>query len=146
MTAKLVSENAGQRTYVVVLDAGEEAFAAITAFAARENLGGASVTALGAFERATVGWFDVQAKTYREISVEQQCEVLSAIGDIAEGDDGKPDLHLHVVLGLRDGSTVRGHLLRAVVRPTLELTVVEAPVHPRRKQRADLGIALIALA
>jgi predicted DNA-binding protein with PD1-like motif len=145
MTAKLVSENAGERTYVVVLEAGEEAFAAITAFAAQENLRGASVTALGAFERATVGWFDLHAKRYREISVEQQCEVLSAIGDIAEGDDGKPSLHLHVVLGLRDGSTRGGHLLRAVVRPTLELTVVEAPVHLRRKHRADLGIALIAL-
>jgi hypothetical protein len=146
MTAKLVSENAGQRTFVVVLDAGEEALTAITAFAARENLRGAAVTALGAFERATVGWFDLRAKSYREISVEQQCEVLSAIGDIAEGDDGKPSLHLHVVLGLRDGSTRGGHLLRAVVRPTLELTVVEAPVHPRRKHRADLGITLIAVA
>lgn len=146
MTARLVSDNIGQRTYVVVLDAGEEALAAITAFAVRENLRGASVTALGAFERATVGWIDPHATRYREISVEQQCEVLSAIGDIAEGDDGKPDLHLHVVLGLRDGSTRRGHLLRAVVRPTLELTVVEAPVHPRRKHRADLGIALVALA
>jgi uncharacterized protein len=146
MTAKLVSENAGQRTYVVVLDAGEEAFAAITGFAGRENLRGASVTALGAFERATVGWFDVAAKSYREISVDEQCEVLSAIGDIAEGDDGKPSLHLHVVLGLRDGSTRGGHLLRAVVQPTLEVTVVEAPVHLRRKKRPDLGIALITLA
>jgi predicted DNA-binding protein with PD1-like motif len=146
MNFRLVSENAGQRTYVVVLDAGEEAFAAITGFAGRENLRGASVTALGAFERATVGWFDVAAKSYREISVDEQCEVLSAIGDIAEGDDGKPSLHLHVVLGLRDGSTRGGHLLRAVVQPTLEVTVVEAPVHLRRKKRPDLGIALITLA
>jgi hypothetical protein len=32
------------------------------------------------------------------------------------------------------------------VQPALELTVIEAPVHPPRKHRADLGIALIALA
>lgn len=146
MKSKLVFENAGQRTFVVVLDAGEEAFAAIAAFAARENLCGASLTALGTFEHATVGWFDPGTKSYRKISVEQQCEVLSAIGDIAEGDDGKPSLHLHVVLGLREGSTRGGHLLEAVVRPTLEVTVVEAPVHLRRKQRPDLGIALISLA
>ncbi len=144
MTSKLVSEHAGQRTFVVVLDAGQEAFAAITAFAARENLRGASLTALGAFERATVGWFDLDAKSYRKIAVEQQCEVLSAIGDIAEGDDGKPSLHVHVVLGLCDGSTRGGHLLEAIVRPTLEVTIVEAPVHLRRKQRPDLGIALIS--
>jgi hypothetical protein len=145
MQAKLVSDNDGQRTFVAVLDSGEEAFAAITAFAVRERLLGASLTALGAFERATVGWFDVGAKTYRKIPVEQQCEVLSAIGDIAEGDDGKPSLHMHVVLGLNDGSTRGGHLLEATVRPTLEVTVVEAPVHLRRKKRPDLGIALISL-
>ena len=146
MKSKLVWENAGQRTFVVVLDANEEAFAAIAAFAAEENLRGASFTALGAFERATVGWFDPGAKTYRKIAVEQQCEVLSAISDIAEGDDGEPSLHLHVVLGLNDGSTRGGHLLEAVMRPTLEVTVVEAPVHLRRKQHPDLGIALISLA
>jgi uncharacterized protein len=143
--SKLVWENAGERTFVLVLDAGEEAFAAITKFAAKEQLSGASFTALGAFERATVGWFDVGAKTYRKIPVDQQCEVLSAVGDIAEGDDGKPSLHLHAVLGLSDGSTRGGHLLEAIVQPTLEVTVVETPAHLRRKQRADLGIALISL-
>jgi predicted DNA-binding protein with PD1-like motif len=90
--------------------------------------------------------FDPGSKSYRKIAVDQQCEVLSAIGDIAEGDDGKSSLHLHVVLRLCDGSTRGRHLLEAVVRPTLEVTVVEAPVHLRRKQRPDLGIALISLA
>jgi hypothetical protein len=52
---------------------------------------------------------------------------------------------MHVVLGLNDGSTRGGHLLEATVRPTLEVTVVEAPVHLRRKKRPDLGIALISL-
>ena len=145
MKSKLVWENSGERTFVLVLDAGEEAFAAITKFAAQEKLSAASFTALGAFERATVGWFDIGAKSYRKIPVNQQCEVLSAIGDIAEGDDGKPSLHLHAVLGLIDGSTRGGHLLEAIVQPTLEVTVVEAPAHLRRKQRPDLGIALISL-
>ena len=145
MKSKLVWENAGERTFVLVLDAGEEAFAAITKFAAQQKLSAASFTALGAFERATIGWFDIGAKSYRKIQVDQQCEVLSAIGDIAEGDDGRPSLHLHTVLGLNDGSTRGGHLLEAIVRPTLEVTVVEAPAHLRRKQRPDLGIALISL-
>jgi hypothetical protein len=145
MKSKLVWEKAGERTFVLILDAGDEAFAAITEFADRERLLGASLTALGAFERATVGWFDIDAKKYRDIRVDQQCELLSAIGDIAEGDDGKASLHLHVVLGLSDGSTKGGHLLEATVKPTMEVTVVETPVHLRRKKCPDLGIALISL-
>jgi uncharacterized protein len=145
MKSKLVWEKSGERTFVLVLDGGEEAFAAITEFAGQEKLSGASLTALGAFERAVVGWFDFETKKYRHIRVDQQCELLSAIGDIAEGDDGKASLHLHVVLGLSDGSTRGGHLLEATVRPTMEVTVVETPAHLRRKQRPDLGIALITL-
>lgn len=145
MKSKLVSEKAGERTFVVILKPGEEAFTAITEFADREKLSGASLTALGAFERAVVGWFDPDTRKYRNIPIEQQCELLSAIGDIAEGDDGKPSLHLHVVLGLSDGSTKGGHLLKATVRPTMEVAVVESPVHLRRKKRPELGIALISL-
>ena len=146
MQSKLVAEGAGERTFVVILDAGEEAFSALAGFAAREGLSAASLTALGAFEKATVGWFDLARKTYRKIPVDRQCEVLSAIGDIALGDDGNPSLHMHVVLGLSDGSTRGGHLLEGIVRPTLETTLVETPAHLRRKKRPELGIALIDLA
>lgn len=145
MKSKLVAQMEGQRTFVVILDPGEEAFATLAAFAEQEQMTGASLTALGAFERATVGWFDLTAKKYRRIPIAEQCEVLSAIGDIAEGDDGKPSLHMHVVLGLSDGFTRGGHLLRGLVRPTLEVTLVETPAHLRRTKRPELGIALIDL-
>ncbi len=144
MKSQLVADT-GQRTFILVLDTGEEAFAAITAFARQQKLTGAALTALGAFERATIGWFDFDAKTYREIEVNTQCEALTLVGDIAEGDDGGPSVHVHAVLGLRDGTTRGGHLLKATVRPTLEVTIVESPAHLRRRKRPDLGIALIAL-
>jgi uncharacterized protein len=145
MKSKLVAEGAGERTFVLVLDPGEEAFATISKFATQQGLSAASLTALGAFSGATVGWFDLAQKTYRKIPVEQQCEVLSGIGDIALNDEGKPSLHMHVVLGLSDGSTRGGHLLAGSVQPTLEVTLVEAPTHLRRKQRPELGLALIDL-
>jgi len=145
MQSRLVWENAGERTFVLILDAGEEAFAAITNFAASNRLSGASLTAIGAFERATVGWFDLDKKSYQPIEVAEQCEGLSLIGDIATGDDGTPSLHLHAVLGLRDGTTRGGHFLKGIVRPTLEVTIVETPTHLRRRRKPTLGIALIDL-
>jgi uncharacterized protein len=146
MKSKLVAKSAGERTYVLVLDPGDEAFAAISKFAEREQLSAASLTALGAFSKATVGWFDLAAKTYRKIPVDQQCEVLSALGDVAIGDKGKPSLHMHVVLGLSDGTTRGGHLIEGSVQPTLEVTLIETPAHLRRKKRPELGLALIDLA
>ena len=143
MKSRLVWQSAGERTYVLVLDAGEEAFTAITGFAAANGVGAASLAAIGAFERVTVGWFDLAKRGYRPIEIDEQCEGLSLLGDIAVGDDGKPSLHLHAVLGLRDGTTRGGHFLKGIVRPTLEVTVVEAPTHLRRRRRPELGIALI---
>jgi len=100
-----------ERTFVLILDQAEEAFQAVAKFADQEDITGASVTAIGAFERAKVGWFDFERKHYKPISVTEQCEVLSLLGDIAQGGDGKASLHLHAVLGLSDGSVRGGHLL-----------------------------------
>src|SRR5437773_12420227 len=146
MKSKLVSAEEEAEVHVVILDQGEEAVATLSRFANQSAIAAASLTAIGAFERATVGWFDIASKSYRKIEVNEQCEVLSAIGDIAVGDDGKPSLHVHIVLGLADGSTRGGHLLAGTVRPTLEVVLTEVPATLRRKKRADLGIALIDLA
>ena len=44
----------------------------ITAVAKDQGVRAASLSAIGAFERATVGWFDLAAKVYRPIEVEEQ--------------------------------------------------------------------------
>ena len=143
MKSKLVW--AAERTFVLVLDPGDEALAAINRFAVEAGLQAASFTGIGAFERATVGWFDLKRRAYKPIAINEQCEALSLIGDVAIGDDGAPSLHAHAVLGLSDGSTRGGHLLRATVRPTLEVTLIETPAQLRRRRRPELGLALIDL-
>jgi uncharacterized protein len=143
MKAKVV-EDADVVTYVVVCDPGDEAVSALTQFARSERLEASQVTAVGGFEQATVGWFDRAARQFRRIPVEEQCEVLSLIGDVAEGQDG-PVLHAHVVLGLPDGTTRGGHLLEGRVFPTLEVVVTETPARLRKVMRPDIGLALIDL-
>ena len=143
MHSKIIDSTAAP-TYVLVLDPGDEAIAVITAFAREQSLTAAQVTAIGAFEQATVGWFDRVARQYRPIDVSQQCEVLSLVGDIAAGSDG-PQPHVHAVLGLPDGSTRGGHLLNGHVWPTLEVIIRETPAELRKTDRPEIGLALIDL-
>ena len=143
MKTKVV-EDADVVTYVVVCDPGDEAVSALTQFARSERLEAAQITAVGAFEHATVGWFDRAARDYRRIQVDEQCELLSLIGDVAAGQDG-PVVHVHAVLGLSDGTTRGGHLLEGRVFPTLEAIVTETPARLRKVMRPDIGIALIDL-
>jgi predicted DNA-binding protein with PD1-like motif len=139
-----IVEDAEVVTYVAVCDPGDEAVAELGALARAEDLEAAQIIAVGAFERAVVGWFDRAAKQYRRIPVDEQCEVLSLIGDIAVGQDG-PSVHVHVVVGLADGTTRGGHLLEGRVFPTLEVVVRETPAALRKVMRPDIGIALIDL-
>jgi predicted DNA-binding protein with PD1-like motif len=52
---------------------------------------------------------------------------------------------MHAVLGMSDGTTRGGHFLSGIVRPTLEVTIIETPARLRRRKRPELGLALIDL-
>jgi predicted DNA-binding protein with PD1-like motif len=55
MRSQRIAEEGRGETLIVVLDDGEEAFSALQEFARRESVPAASLTAIGAFSRATVG-------------------------------------------------------------------------------------------
>jgi uncharacterized protein len=114
-------------------------------FATEQQLGGAHLTAIGAFERVTLGFFDVGKKDYKRIPINEQVEVLSLVGNIAKDEHGDPKIHAHVVVGKSDGTAHGGHLLEAFVRPTLEIIVVEAARDLCRTMRPELGVALLDL-
>jgi uncharacterized protein len=142
MRTKLLHESDGLRTLAVALDTGEEVLASLKEVAAREKLTAAQVSAIGAFSDATLGYFDWEKKEYLKNPVKEQVEVVAMLGDIGE-EDGKPALHVHLVLGRRDGTALGGHLLEAHVRPTLEVIITESPAHLRRRKDAETGLALI---
>lgn len=143
MRYRQLHEAAGQRTLVVVLAAGDEVVDCLQALARKESLSAAQVSAIGAVESAMLAYFDWEQKRYCEIPVPQQAEVLTLAGDIALDQDGGPKIHVHAVLGRRDGSTVGGHLMSARVRPTLEVVITESPVHLRRRHDPQSGLTLI---
>jgi len=143
MRSKLINDGP-QRTYAVVMDSGDEAIAALQEFAAEHRLHASQFTGIGAFRRAVFGFYDLQRKEYKRIPIEEQVEVVSLLGDIALS-DGKPKLHPHVVVAKADGTAHGGHLLEAVVRPTLEIIVTESPAYLRRSFNKDAGLPLIDL-
>lgn len=142
MQSRLLHEAGGQRTFAVILQTGDEVIACLTDFATRERITAAQVSAIGALSDAELQYFDWETKDYRKIPVDEQVEVASLLGDVAEA-DGKPALHLHIVIGRRDGSAMAGHLGTAHVRPTLEVIVTESPAHLRKRHDPESGLALI---
>jgi predicted DNA-binding protein with PD1-like motif len=141
MQAKVLNDR-DPRVIAVIFETGEDPVAGLTRFAEEHGIAAASITAIGAFSEATLGYFDWETKEYERTDVKEQTEVLALVGDVAlEGDHKK--VHVHVVLGRRDASACGGHLLAAKVRPTLEVILAEPPGFLRRVHDPESGLALI---
>ena len=143
MKSKLLDDG-DAKMFVLVFDTGDEVVAGLLDFAKEHKLA-ASLTAIGAFERVTLGFFESGRKDYRKIHIDEQVEVMSLVGNITLEESGEPKVHAHVVVGRRDGTAHGGHLLEAHVRPTLEVILVESPRRLRRRMNVDVGLALIDL-
>ena len=141
MKCKLLNEGT-QTTWMLVFDTDEEPAAGLLHFAREKELSASQFTAIGAFREVELGYFDIEKREYEKILINEQVEVLSLVGDITLGEHG-PKVHAHAVLGKRDGRAWGGHLLKAKVRPTLEVVITESPAHLRRKHDARSGLALI---
>jgi uncharacterized protein len=143
MNSKLLHESEGRRVFAVILSTGDEVMSEISAFATREKIAAAQITAIGALSDVVLRYFDWEAKKYRDIPVREQVEVASLVGDIALGPDGRPAIHIHIVVGKRDGSAMAGHVGEAHVRPTLEVIVNESPGYLQKTHDEESGLALI---
>ncbi len=134
--------DAGQRTFAVILDTGDEAIASLREVAKTQGWTTGRFTAIGAFSRAVIAYFDWDTKSYLRIPIDEQVEVLTLSGDVSV-DNGAPKVHAHVVLGTRDGSARGGHLLEGHVRPTLEVMVIESTAQLIRRRDPISGLDLI---
>ena len=143
MTHKVVSQNDGRRMVVARLEIGDEVVTVLTKLARELKLGASSILGVGGFQRLTLGYFDYDNKAFHKNELEEQVEVLSLLGTVAETEDGQPSLHIHVVVGRSDATTRGGHLVAGIVRPTMELVIEESPEHLKRIHDHRSGLTLL---
>jgi predicted DNA-binding protein with PD1-like motif len=145
MRHKVLSKTGAQRTLAVVLETGEEAIECLSTLAKEQRISAAQITGIGAFSEVVLKYFDWERKEYLDNRVGEQVEVASLIGDVALDPSGEPSVHVHLVVGRRDGTALAGHLGSGLVRPTLEIVIEESPAHLRKRKDPQSGLALIRL-
>ncbi len=146
MKSKLLHEHDGRRTFAVIMNKGDEVLSEIGMFVKEKKISAAQITGIGALSDVVLKYFDWETKNYRSIPMREQVEVASMIGDVALNPEGKPALHIHLVVGKKDGSAVAGHLGEAHVRPTLEIIIDEQPSYLQKTSDPETGLALINVA
>jgi predicted DNA-binding protein with PD1-like motif len=142
MQVQLLTSGEHTRQYAVIFYQGDEAFSGLQEFAQKYHVSSAHVTAIGAVNGATLGWFDPKRKMYKKIPIQGQHEVIGMSGDIALY-QGKPVVHTHMVVGGPDGSTRGGHVLAAYASPTLEVMVTVDPIAMHKRSDPETDLTLI---
>lgn len=128
--------------WALIFRTDDEVISLLREHARRTGIRAADFRAVGAFREARLAFFDWETKQYDEIPVDEQVEVTSLTGDIGVN-DGEPAVHVHCVLGRRDGRAVTGHLVEGIVRPTLELFLTAYDSELPRRHDEESGLALI---
>ncbi len=67
------------------------------------------VRAIGAVERAKIGYYDMQSREYQWLELDQELEILSLVGNVSLK-DGEVFVHAHITLGDDKGRAFGGHL------------------------------------
>ena len=144
MNFKKIDES--PKTFILVFKIGDELAEGLLQFAKEQKLSSASFKAVGALSSVRLGWFSWESKRYEpSVTLDEQVELLSLIGDIALK-DGQPVIHAHAVIGRKDGTAHGGHLLKAYIRPTCEVVLTESPVRLQKYIDPESGLALIKAA
>lgn len=128
-------------TIVARMDKGEEILEQVKAIAQKEQITLASVQALGAVDRFTVGVFKTEEKEYLANEFTGSFEIVSLTGTINTMND-EFYCHLHMSAGNEKGEVFGGHLNRAVISATCEMVINVIDGKVDRYHDEEIGLNL----
>ncbi|MDP7116294.1 MAG: DNA-binding protein [Candidatus Woesearchaeota archaeon] len=131
-----------QNTFIIRLEKDEKIIESLTQFCEENNIKAGSFHGLGACEEATLAHYNLETKEYTEKTLKQPLEILHLNGNISEM-EGKPYLHVHIVLSDTEMKALGGHLKEAIVGPTCEIFLTPLENAINRKKDKEIGLNLL---
>jgi predicted DNA-binding protein with PD1-like motif len=123
---------------------GEEIIETLVGFVRRQRIKSGFLTAIGAAEDITLGWFDPKTKAYHKRTFAGDHEIAALVGNVAWA--GKnPVCHIHAVISTPRLATFAGHLFSGTVTVTVEVAFVPGTRRLARKPDALSGLNLLVL-
>lgn len=144
--------------YIIRLKRGEEIITTLSKFCEEQNILGASIKGIGGVRECEIAYYSFKLQEYLKkqfkasevIPGEEVFELLNIQGNITLI-EGKPFVHLHMLLGDKDMNVFGGHVVSAIVNPTCELFLQELKdesgnkIVLNRKKDNETGLNLIDL-
>ena len=125
--------------YVVSIDNHQEITQALTKFCEENHVQSGSITGIGAINEMTLRFFDPYTKQYVDKQFTEQMEIANLTGNISTL-NGQTYLHLHIVAGRSDYSTLGGHLLCAHLSGAGEFVIEDYGTKLEREYSEEIGL------
>jgi len=91
------------------LSYGKDLIEELTRICIKENIQLGRIEALGAVQKACIGYYDQNSREYQFIDLDQHLEITNLVGNVSLK-DGNPIVHAHVTLADEKGRAYGGHL------------------------------------
>ncbi len=100
--------------YLGRLEYGSDLLDSLTQICQDKSIFLGRVEAIGALQKARLGYYDQLDRKYRFFTVDRGVEIVSLMGNISVKDES-PMVHAHLALSDEDGTTLGGHLAQGCV-------------------------------
>jgi predicted DNA-binding protein with PD1-like motif len=111
---------------------GADLLEELTKICMEKNIQLGNIEAIGAVQKAVIGYYHQDKREYEFITLDQHLEILNLTGNISIK-DGSPMVHAHVTLADEEGKAFGGHLAPGTIIFACEcvIEVYDGPVFER---------------
>jgi predicted DNA-binding protein with PD1-like motif len=132
--------------FFIKLEPNDDILEALTKAISDNSIQTGFFTMIGALKTANLGYYSLDQKNYKNLTMHEPVEIVSCSGNITLKDT-VPMIHAHLVIADDKGHAFGGHLLPGnKISVTGEIFLVEAKTPLIRKLEDQFNLSLINLA
>jgi hypothetical protein len=106
------------------LDKDGDVLGQLTEVCKKENITSGYISAIGAVQKAAIGYYNQATRKYEYVKLEQPLEIQSIVGNVSIK-DGEPMVHAHICLCDGEGNAFGGHLAEGTIVFACEFMIAE---------------------
>jgi hypothetical protein len=103
-----------KQTFMGRLSHGADLLEELTAVCLEQGICLGRVEAIGAVQKARIGYYDQDAREYNFVEINKHLEIIKLVGNISIR-EGEPMVHAHIALSDSKGDAFGGHLATGTI-------------------------------
>ncbi|MFW9914708.1 MAG: PPC domain-containing DNA-binding protein [Candidatus Thorarchaeota archaeon] len=135
----------GTRILTLALKKGDDLLESVQQACEKKKIyGGSIISGIGALSQCYLGYFDLDSREYRTITINEPVELVNTSGTITLTENGKAFPHIHLIVANSKSQCFGGHAMSGcLISVTAELMVLGFEKPLTRKLDPETNLMLL---